>query len=469
MSKLYVMGDILRPKYRDKLPKSSIQNEKIIWLANLLRLSGLRIYDENIITWGGGFHEFPVHEIYKNHSFVAETKYWVELYNSDPNRADIEIFASIFDEGDIVFGFELPPFIQKTLSMANIKFVSLSIAPERFASDYFWQFESNIDVFLKNVEIMSFSDEQLYAAAYMRQRSATKLNYSFGPVIFGQIVADASLLYRKKILSMRDFHQQLDLIATNNNIVYFKRHPFAGGDEDIIDIMVGSYGFIPLNEKPYDILSSSCFGDIYSITSSIIKEAKYFKKSAFYLSQMKGLRGLFIEREPIGRIFGHKMMSREFWLDAFRDTDYSNLIRKNYSDTASYCTLKELLSDSWEHSRPEIAEWNLHIPVELNAPIEFREEAKPWGSDWITEQGFGTWSKSRINKLRMRINAKSVSPIQISLTDYEIFLGNEEPRKMTIFINGEFYKTYFFNSRIPMNPINIQISKNNLKRERDTL
>ncbi len=420
--KIFVTGDFTRPKYKEKNPDNSIQNGNIDWIKSVLVLCGFDPETLTTVTWNGSGLTADVPALYTAQGLQLGTKGWISLYNSKCVDAGADVLRPTFSDADLVLGFELSPFLQSALDKLGKPYISISIAPERFATDYIWQFESNIPQAEANIRKISMAHSQLVAAADIRKRRAKKLKYAPGIVVFGQIAADASLLYRDKVLSLNDFTQQLRALKEEFGQVYYKRHPFTGGDEDIVDMMLEDIGVIGIQEDPYDILNSDCFPAVAAISSSIVHEAGYFGKEAFFLARMKKLRGTYIDRVFFGHVAGASMTRPGFWQKVFAGTPFAKGLPIRGSEYGLTYSLRDLLPQTWDVPKSQIAEWHLHAHVQTDKMLDLTEGYEPgaWGEEWQFETGFGVWSRSPNPSLRLRFNKQPRGHVSISFPIYEI-------------------------------------------------
>lgn len=462
--RIFVTGDFTRPKYKEKNPESSIQNGNIDWIKSVLALSGFDPAALSAVTWNGSGVSADVPAIYAAQKLQLGTKGWIALYNHECSPAGAEALKDTFEPADLIMGFELSPFQQSAFRALNKPYLSLSVAPERFATDYIWQFESNIPGVEENIRGLSLTHAQLVAAADIRKRRAKKLKYAPGAVIFGQIAADASLLYREKVLTLQDFVSQIRTLKEEYGHIYYKRHPFTGGDEDIVDMMIEEMGVTGIQEDPYDILTSDCFPAVAAISSSIVHEAGYFGKQAFFLARMKKLKGIYPDRTFFGHVPGVAMTQPGFWQKVFAGTAFAkDLPVHNVGQGLAY-SLRDLLPQTWDVPKSQLAEWHLHAHVQTDEMLDLQSgyAADAWGPDWQFEEGFGCWSRAPNPSLRLRFNKQPRGHVSISFPKYEVYMGKNPERFMEVHVNGTFIKHFHFTRRDPLVPIFLTIPTKHL-------
>ena len=248
------------------------------------------------------------------------------------------LFHSFIDSSDINIVFEEKEKLKNTQKVLN-----LSIHPLRFADDIFFNFETNDDELkdkIKKYEVnydIFYSYADIVKATYLKtvKKNTIKEN---SLLLIGQTERDKVIFDGSRYLSLLDYIEEIKNISNDYETVYFKPHPYAKNNKQIFRALKNeSLNLEIIYDNIYHLLSNDNIKHIVGLNSSVLYEAKYFRKEATFLFEH-----IFdIGGKDIG-VYGD-YWSSAFWSDILDIEDkhialpfFPNRLRKSLNDFWGY-------------------------------------------------------------------------------------------------------------------------------------
>lgn len=221
-----------------------------------------------------------------------------------------QLFSSYVIDNDIEIVFE-----EKEKLKFNQKVLNLSIHPIRFADDIFFNFQTNNEILkakLKKYEVdynLFYYHADIVKATYLKSVKGNNIKKN-SLLLIGQTEKDKVVFNDGKYLSLLDFLPEIKKIASCYDAIYFKPHPYAKNNKTIHKALKRELGnTILIYDNIYHLLSNENILHCVALNSSVLYEAKYFKKETTFLYKPT----FDFEKDDIG-IYGD-YWSSAFWSD----------------------------------------------------------------------------------------------------------------------------------------------------------
>lgn len=222
---------------------------------------------------------------------IDATQFYFDVEDITPES--LAYLNQFVTEQDLVIGYELSNQTKTILDRLNISFIDIWLHPIRYLDDILFGFQSNrIDVQSKLFEY-NLPEEvyQLYASRLTVQaykgwrRVETQLPHN-SAVFIGQMLNDKSVNQNGRFLSVMDYQKQFEQMVAQHDHVFYSRHPYLkSGDEHILKYLK-RFPNVTLTDLPaYEMLANPNIKTVMSVSSSVLEEAKYFKKRVIRLYQ----------------------------------------------------------------------------------------------------------------------------------------------------------------------------------------
>ncbi len=221
--------------------------------------------------------------------------------------------------------------------------INLSIHPIRFSDDIFFNFQTNnklIQEKLKKYEInydLFYHQADIVKATYLTsiKKSSIKAN---SLLLIGQTEKDKVIFDGDKYLSLLDYLPQIKELIQDYDVVYFKPHPYAKNSKAIYKALKKEFNNVEfIYNNIYHLLSDENISHVVALNSSVLYEAKYFRKEVTFLYKPT----FDFENKDIG-IYGDYFNS-SFWSDILEIEDSNislpfvpNRLRKSLNDFWGY-------------------------------------------------------------------------------------------------------------------------------------
>jgi len=221
--------------------------------------------------------------------------------------------------------------------------LNLSIHPLRFADDIFFNFETNDEKIKEKLKKYEVNYDQFYHYAdtvkatclKTLKRNDIKEN---SILLVGQTQEDKVIFNGTKYLTLLDYIEEIKHLSQKYSHIYFKPHPYAKNNKEIFKLLKKEFKNISLvYDNVYHLLSNEHISHVVGLNSSVLYEAKYFKKEVTFLYKPY----FDFQNNDVG-IYGDYFNS-SFWADILdvEDTNISlpffqNRLRKSINDFWGY-------------------------------------------------------------------------------------------------------------------------------------
>jgi len=268
-----------------------------------------------------------------------------------------KLFSSFTETSDVEIVFE-----EKERLKSNQRVLNLSIHPLRFGDDIFFNFETNDDKLREKLKKYEVNYDLFYAyadvikATYLKSVKNPKVKEN-ALLLIGQTEMDKVIFNGDKHLSLLDYIEEIKSLAKSYSCVYFKPHPYAKNSKQIYKVLQQELGDVEIvYDNVYHLLSNDNIKHIVGLNSSVLYEAKYFKKEVTFLYE----HTFEIGGKDVG-IYGD-YWSSSFWSDLLEIEDKKialpfvpNRLRKSLNDFWGYneisdeIVLKDILKSKMKY------------------------------------------------------------------------------------------------------------------------
>jgi len=235
-------------------------------------------------------------------------------------------------------------FEEKEKLKNDEKVLNLSIHPLRFGDDIFFNFETNDDKLqakLKKYEVnydLFYSYANIVKATYLKTMKKNSIKEN-SLLLIGQTERDKVIFNGNKYLSLLDYMNEIKNISKDYKTIYFKPHPYAKNNKYIFKELKKEFKNLEMiYENIYHLLSNDNIKHVVGLNSSVLYEAKYFKKEVSFLYE----HTFEIGDKDVG-IYGD-YWSSSFWSDLLDIED------KNISLPFVPNRLRKSLNDFWGYN-----------------------------------------------------------------------------------------------------------------------
>lgn len=219
---------------------------------------------------------------------LDEVHFWYE--DSQITEKSIDYLKRYLKGCEVLVGYEMSLQTRTLLDRANVNYIDIWLHPVRFMDDNLYAFRSNNTQINKEVFSFNLSEKFYYVYADRMKivnyrgwdRKYAKLDEKLHPnsaLFIGQTLSDKAVCRNGNMLTLLDFKSEFKAATKKFGHVYYSRHPMLRGeDADIIDY-VKSFKNASLIEAPaYNLLCCDAIKYVFSVSSSLVAEAKYFDK-----------------------------------------------------------------------------------------------------------------------------------------------------------------------------------------------
>jgi hypothetical protein len=190
---------------------------------------------------------------------------------------------------DLVIGFELSKEAVAKLNSMGKVYIDLRIHPIRFMDDLFFSFETNSDAVRTKLERFKIADEfcrlqaSLVSATVIKQKK-DKIIAPESLLLIGQTEADRVIFDGKKYLTLLDRTDEIRILASNYEHIYFKPHPYARNNRYLLRELRKIFGKIQsTHDNIYHLLANDGVMHVAALNSSVLYEAACFEKRTTFL------------------------------------------------------------------------------------------------------------------------------------------------------------------------------------------
>lgn len=259
---------------------------------------------------------------------------WLVSYDGVAATAAFPLLFDRLAAADLVVGFELPPVMKRVLAARGCRYISIHIHPLRFLPDLVLGLHTNCPGIQRALASIGIPESYVVPRVMRLSARLSRLDPcqarlpEFCPVLFGQTVADASLIDAGRISTWPDHREQLAQLLGAHDHVAFVRHPHAEWPVKTLEWLREDLGktVIAMAGNAYPvIMSGHMLGPVISMSSSIGVEAAAFgHDSHFLLADPRRAFGVAGFDNDQQFMVGHRFLTSEFWR-AMLDGDTSSV------------------------------------------------------------------------------------------------------------------------------------------------
>lgn len=298
---------------------------------------------------------------------------WFSIYEKEnlPEKADAYLLRTF--QNAFVVGFEIPPILRNFFSRNNIPYVNLIDYPIRFLDDTLVGFSTNNSDIFNTARTYEAEEEGFYihAALAKIKLQTHSIIENDSVVFFGQTPIDLSLHKEGKCLQILDFENEIINIAKNHKKVYFKMHPH-GQTSEALTSFIKNHNIEITSYNAYEILSNDNVKTVVSISSSILEEAKYFRKNSICLHKMPHKYTSKKTLESFNCLthipLGHDILLPNFWYNIFQCLHLTKENQFNNNLSFEPNTLRCSTAAFWGYDKlykPSVCLHNLFHPINI--------------------------------------------------------------------------------------------------------
>ena len=196
----------------------------------------------------------------------------------------------VFDIGCLVIGWGLTPAQQHCIDRSGASYLDIEIDPRRFTEHLHFCARTNDPLIEAALQARRVDDEVFWnhAAAikgYFARRGAgslfdTRLRVG---LFFGQSLVDLSLISGGRTMHPASIIAPLRELAQGVDLLVIKPHPYEPALHDLAPIARAIPNVAWTQENTYALLSAANVHFAASLSSSVLTEARYFRKPAHAL------------------------------------------------------------------------------------------------------------------------------------------------------------------------------------------
>lgn len=317
--KIFLCSDILVTSINE-------QDNNLIWLRDLLAAP---------IARSGGDVTLCSHKLNKGWDFNRDEFFRLSNISPDKNAVQFSFKAgeisaesaryllNFIPEDAIVAGYELSEYTRRLFDRIGVRYVDIWLGPIRFLDDVTFAVRSNDKAIDERIASFVIDDDLISTQASLikvqNYRGFNRVKEYFMPdtaVFAGQVMADKAILRDNRFLNVLDYKDEFKEICRRHKHVIYCRHPYLKGknlDDDVIDFVKGRRNteIMTSDLSFYQIITDDNITGVYSISSSVVAEARYFGKTARYLFKPV------VDIDPASgepyRLVSQQILNRRFW------------------------------------------------------------------------------------------------------------------------------------------------------------
>ncbi len=417
-SRVVITSDFLRVFRGQSQPRQCFQHGGILWLADWLApvISDVTGLESEVISWGPGYDRFNIPEFQKSQGYDYDFHSWLRKYSTNCVTKQVAERFRAHCEDALVIGFELSPYQQALYSAADVPFISLSVHPARFAPDLLMRAETNHEHIAEVLRYYSLSERALrrFAGIIRAQRRRSKLPQLIsGSILFcGQVEEDASLIDGAKMVGGKDFFDEIAGLADCSNHLYYKRHPYAEKDEELVDFAESLENSSLIDHEIYSLLSSDAIAAVAAISSGTLYEADLFGKKTIRLLDN---HFNYSKLEEMFTLDG-RVLDAPFWVDLLAPFFK---VRQCDPGLVSHIPnpIQSALVTNWR-KQPGRYVLNEFAPLALGVAHAFRADSTgkaALGSGWGVPESWGVWADGSHARLAFRVGEPVSQSLVVTL------------------------------------------------------
>lgn len=271
------------------------QMSNLRWLTDLLRRPVERASGILLDSFSASVHQktaFSRAHFFELSGIELDTRTTHFYFDAQQiSEASLDYLSRHVTPRELVIGYELSPQTRSLLSRLGVPWIDMWLHPIRFLDDILFGFTASNEAahsamlpFHVNDDVIQLHADRLKIEYYKGYRRPN-LPIAPGAALFvGQTLEDKAVCDRGKMLNLLDFQIQFEQAGAQFGKVYYSRHPYVKtGDEAIMRYIRGCR-FAQLVDYPsYQMLASGQLAKAFSISSSVVHEARYFGMDTEFL------------------------------------------------------------------------------------------------------------------------------------------------------------------------------------------
>jgi len=285
IKKIVFTGDILRPGPDFK----STQSTNIVWLYHLL-IPYIKASVDNlslsVLLWNDETSGFDVPRFYELCNLEINAKNWAKLSSYDRINEEAGSYCNDFFSHSLIIGYETAPVFLKIFDELNVPYIDFVVHPVRFMDDIFFGIRSNINAINEILEDYKLNENVIYAYAGLHLAAIRRMNnlglQEESALIVGQKKVDRSLVSNGFIKRIFDYESDIIELTNKFKYLYYKFHPLEQTNKEIINFCQ-KHGIVVIDKNIYHIICQKSIISVYSLSSSVIHECKYFDVPGYFL------------------------------------------------------------------------------------------------------------------------------------------------------------------------------------------
>lgn len=288
ISQILLMSDILMTKEKE-------QFSNLKWFSDLLAFPlahAAKIPAKRISSSLSQANKFNRVEFFKRSNIQLDVNQTQFFYDHQKiSAASLEYLKGFISPNSLVIAYELSEQTRRIFNSIGVVYIDIWLHPIRFLDDILFGFSSNHPEVFQALKAFMVQPNlyQLYAnrlkiqlyKGYKRPELQLEKNAA---LFVGQTLEDKAICRQGKMLTLLDFKERFDQILKTHSKVYYSRHPYVKkGDEDILSYLKTKPNVEVVSHSAYDMIAHENIKYVFSVSSSVVFEARAFGKKADFL------------------------------------------------------------------------------------------------------------------------------------------------------------------------------------------
>ncbi|MFT2091406.1 hypothetical protein [Paraglaciecola sp. 2405UD69-4] len=237
---------------------------------------------------------FPIEEFYQLNNKTYSNKLLNYIEPDISCLRSRKLVESYIGKSDLFIGYELSQSTRNYFDHLGLRYIDIWLSPLRFGKDIFFSFYSNNTAIQSKLISYQIENDVLIHEAnilsayceHFKKSHLTLVNNS--ALLIGQLFVDKACQDGDRFLTLLDFPLELQKLSASYNKLYLLKHPLMS-ENDFRKIVDGlnNLGLENVeylqNENVYQLLSMKQIDVVVALSSSVLKEARFFGKKSIYL------------------------------------------------------------------------------------------------------------------------------------------------------------------------------------------
>lgn len=246
--------------------------------------------------------------------------HWASVYEALPATDGIERLLLARLQNRFCVGYELPPYMIRTLEQARIPWIDLRLHPVRFLDDLLFAVRAGTQATQSALLTMSVAESEVIVTAGLREAMCQLISDAAVPpdtlIVAGQRPMDSSQIVNGQFFDALPREAEIGAVCASYDAVVLKPHPLP--DEVHSLLLVASRqpnvrGVIA--DNMYRMLSLPQVSAVLTVNSSIAYEAGYFGKAVHALAPLPVRLAWFGDRpdKEAHASLDDRVLTGDFW------------------------------------------------------------------------------------------------------------------------------------------------------------